>query len=68
MKMGLVVSIIFWAAVGAYLSGCAGVEAGGKFGLYAVDQRREVQETSSKARPFKCLFIQCPQNAEYQGS
>lgn len=68
MKIGIVISIMFWAMLGVLLTGCAGIEAGGKFGLYAVEDRHEVQETNSKAKPFKCLFIPCTQNQEYQGS
>lgn len=50
------------------MSACAGIEAGGKFGLYAVDDRREVQETRSKARPLVCLWKKCDEYGNIQGS
>jgi hypothetical protein len=51
----------------AWCTGCSGIELGGKVGLYAVDERHEVQDTRSKSMPLKCRFVQCT-NAELQGS
>lgn len=46
-----------WLLALAFLgTGCAGVELGGKVGLYAVDEREEVQTTRSKRRPLRCLW------------
>ena len=46
-----------WLLALAFLgTGCAGLEVGGKVGLYAVDEREEVQTTRSKRRPLRCLW------------
>ena len=46
-----------WLLALAFLNtGCAGLEVGGKLGVYAVDEREEVQTTRSKRRPLRCLW------------
>lgn len=45
-----------WLLSLGFLTGCAGLEMGGKFGVYAVDDRQEVQTTRSRARPLRCLW------------
>ena len=50
------ISTLLWVAT--VTAGCAGVELGGKMGIYAVDQREEVQTTKSRSKPLKCLWSQ----------
>lgn len=55
------------------LQACAGVELGGKLGVYRVDQKRESQATyAKKTVPFRCLFWPCTntqdREAEVHGS
>lgn len=59
MKTGMLLSGLIWLGLASVLSGCSGLELGGKLGLYAVDERREVQETASKHLPLKCRFVNC---------
>lgn len=55
------------AAVAA-MTGCSGLEVGGKLGVYAVDERQDSSRTY-KRPPLKCMFVACPQaNEEVQGS
>jgi hypothetical protein len=69
MKLGLLLSAIFWGLLGTYLTGCAGIEAVSKFGLYAVDDRHELQETKSRAKPLICMWRTCDSNGNIiQGS
>lgn len=51
-------------ALAAYLmasmTGCAGMEVGGRLGVYRVDERREEQRTYRQALPLKCyLWADC---------
>jgi hypothetical protein len=59
MKAGIIVSSVLWLGIAVLTTGCSGIELGGKVGLYAVDERREVQETASKSMPLKCRFVNC---------
>lgn len=59
MRMGTLISLPLWILIGLYSSGCAGVELGGKMGLYAVEDRQETQVTKSRARPLKCMWSDC---------
>lgn len=38
-------------------SACAGMEVGGKLGVYRVDEHQSSQRTYNK--PLKCLFVNC---------
>jgi hypothetical protein len=43
------------------LTGCAGLEIGGKASLYRVDEREERQATRrEQTKPLKCWFVDCP--------
>jgi len=59
MRAGIFISFGLWLAVAVYATGCAGVELGGKVGLYAVDERTERQETRSVAKPLRCIWNDC---------
>ncbi len=59
MRIGLTVSVLLCSLVMMVTSGCSGIELGGKLGVYAVDERKEVQETASKSMPLKCRFVNC---------
>lgn len=63
--MDMIIKTLFYCGASCALlytlvfsTGCAGVELGGKMGLYAVDQREETQVTKSRAKPLKCLWSQ----------
>lgn len=46
------------------LSGCSGIEVGGKLGVYRVDERSEQSRTYRQNVPLKCYFVSC---ADVQG-
>lgn len=50
-------------------SGCAGLEVGGKLGLYRVDERQESQKTYVNPRPAICYLLpsRCAAQHEQQG-
>ena len=51
------------------LSACAGLELGGKMGIYGVSDRRETQDTQSHAKPIVCWWKQCDESGNViQGS
>ena len=51
----------------AAVSGCTGIEAGGKLWITRVDERQESQRTTNT--PLKCyLWADCSKPAEVQGS
>ena len=42
-------------------SACAGLEVGGKVGLYRVDERATSETTAQRGvKPLKCWFMPCP--------
>jgi len=48
-------------AMASLLTGCAGMEIGGRAGLYRVDERQESQATRrDSTKPLKCWFVDCP--------
>jgi len=58
-KKAFVMSSSFVMA--SLLTGCAGVEFGGKAGIYRVDEREERQATRrEQTKPLKCWFVDCP--------
>lgn len=65
--MDKIKTLILMVAVGS-LTACAGLEIGGKAGIYAVDERQETQTTASRMRPLKCLFVKCETETYPQGS
>ena len=58
--MKVIIATIIWvsgyAIVTSLLTGCAGMEVGGKLGVYRVDQRQESQATHHKPLPIKCYI------------
>lgn len=53
----------------ALMTGCSGLEVGGKLGLYRVDERAESQRTYRQSIPWKCYFVNCQAAPEdVQGS
>ncbi len=62
MRAGIVLSVILWGLI-LSLTGCSGLELGGKLGVYAVDTRAERSETFRRP-PLKCMFVSCPEVAE----
>ena len=52
----------------AILSGCSGIEIGGKAWIMKVDEAASSQKTNATP-PLKCLFVNCQEKAEeVQGS
>lgn len=46
------------------VSGCTGIELGGRLGVYRVDERQESSRTNVENRvPFKCYFVDCYSNS-----
>jgi hypothetical protein len=72
MKTDTVVTILTMAATAAIALtqiGCAGMEVGGKLGMYRVDERQESQRTYDRKVGLRCLFTDCnKENTEAQGS
>lgn len=56
--------------VAVSMSACAGLEVGGRAGIYRVDEKQDSSSTQAKYTvPFKCLFVDCQRNREeIQGS
>jgi hypothetical protein len=47
-------------AVLCLVSGCTGIELGGRVGLYRVDERQESSRTNVENKvPLKCYFVDC---------
>ena len=62
MNYGLGLAVAGMLAVLATVSGCSGVEIGGRLGVYRVDEREESSRmTRHNAVPLKCYFVQCEQ-------
>ena len=49
------------AAIASVTTGCSGLEAGAKVGLYRVDTHSEASQTYHKPIPLKCYFTACDQ-------
>lgn len=57
---GLVLGVVAYA-----LSGCSGVEVGGRLGVYRVDTRAERSETYRESVPLACyLWRDCSNTTE----
>jgi hypothetical protein len=64
--VGYIGMLVICAICTVYLTGCAGVELGGKFGLYRVDERADNSATvQAQTKPFKCYWVNC---SEEKGS
>lgn len=46
------------------LTGCSGIEMGGKLGVYRVDERQDSSKTYRQAVPLKCYFTACNDQPE----
>ena len=54
MKMLIACSVLL------LVSGCTGMEIGGRLGVYRVDERQESSRTNVENRvPLKCYFVDC---------
>lgn len=63
MKRLLLISVI------VLVSGCSGMEIGGKAWISRVDEKQESQRTYRANVPLKCYFTNCaPEASEAQGS
>lgn len=69
MKVILTLWVYAAVAVGMLLTtGCAGVELGGRLGLYRVDERADSSATvQAQTKPLKCYFVNCTEG-ESRGS
>jgi hypothetical protein len=63
-----IATIVLSATIAVFGSGCAGVELGGKLGMYRVDERQESQRTYDRKVGLRCLFTDCNKGEEAQGS
>jgi hypothetical protein len=66
------IGIIAMVVTAAALSGCTGLEIGGKAWITRVDERQESQRTHRENTvPLKCYFVDCSaeaQSPEVKGS
>jgi len=54
--------ILYCCAFLCLLSGCTGMEVGGRLGVYRVDERQESSRTHLENKvPLKCYFVDCYQ-------
>jgi hypothetical protein len=65
--------IVAMVVIATAVSGCTGLEIGGKAWITRVDERQESQQTyRDNAVPLKCYFVDCsskaPAQQEVQGS
>jgi len=69
-KAGKMIVFVGMVIVAAMVSGCTGLEIGGKAWISRIDERQESQRTYREAVPLKCYFVNCaPEGAqEVQGS
>jgi hypothetical protein len=69
MKTNKIIAIV---AIATAISGCSGLEIGGKAWITRVDERQESQRTHREnAAPLKCYFVDCSadeQSQEVRGS
>lgn len=64
-----IATVIATSLIALSQTGCAGVELGGKLGMYRVDERQESQRTYDRKVGLRCLFTDCNKDAvEAQGS
>lgn len=68
MKIAIMGSMVCWGLILLTMTGCGGMELGGKLGLYAVDQRNEEVKTATFNQPLKCRFWTCPEQGVSRGS
>lgn len=67
-KSWLVFGVMLGVAAYA-LTGCSGMEVGGRLGVYRVDERQDSSRTYRQATPLKCYFVNCSAGLdEQQGS
>lgn len=65
MKVGIIALLIAAALGLTMLTGCAGMELGGKLGVYRVDEIKSSQATyRAQTKPLKCLFVDCTMEAK----
>lgn len=51
---------VIFAALALLVSGCSGIEIGGKAWIMKVDEAQSSQRTNAQP-PLKCLFVNCAQ-------
>lgn len=60
MKVGMLISVCLWVGIAVVNTGCAGLELGGKLGVYRVDEKSESQATRrDMTKPLKCWLMDC---------
>lgn len=51
---------LFCCVILCLVSGCTGLEVGGRLGVYRVDERQEFSRTNLDNKvPLKCYFVEC---------
>lgn len=65
MKFGILLSVGFWAAMATLMTGCAGMEVGGRLGVYRVDEQQNTSRTyQQNTKPLLCMFKDCSSSAK----
>jgi hypothetical protein len=59
MKAGMMISLVIWGGIVMFATGCSGIGLGHKLELYAIDDRKESHEVTSRSMPLKCRFVNC---------
>ena len=55
-----------FAALALLVSGCSGIEIGGKAWIMKVDEAQSSQRTTAQP-PLKCLFVNCAETSVEEG-
>lgn len=63
-----ILTVAVTATIALTQLGCAGVELGGKLGMYRVDERQESSKTYDRKVGLRCMFVDCNKETEPQGS
>jgi hypothetical protein len=57
--------VFICCAVLCLVSGCTGIEIGGRLGIYRVDERQESSRTNVENKvPLRCYFVNCFETTE----
>lgn len=67
--VNILIGVALWIGIASLTTGCAGLELGGKLGVYRVDEKQESQATRREmTKPLKCWFVNCNDEDEVRGS
>jgi hypothetical protein len=67
MELHTVVKGITLALIAILCSACAGMEIGGRAGIYRVDEQQSSSRTYRQdTKPIKCMFVNCDGPKRYR--